>query len=171
MEHAPAPQGNTRQESVITAVLLTGLIVSLLDGAAAIIHAYARSGIAPDKLFRYIASALLGSDAYNGGAGIILFGIFLHFLIALTWSAVFFILYPRFWFLRGNKLITGCLYGIFVWLMMNFVVLPLTRVPPLKFSTSGVITGVLIYMFIIGCTIVGLTAYWNRRGAATPDAP
>lgn len=148
------------------AVLLTGITVGILDGAAALLNAWFRSAIPPARVFQYIASAMFGRDAYSGGGGMIAAGVFLHFLVAIIWSAIFFVAFPRIPVLRRNKWLVGCAYGIAVWLLMNFVVLPLTQVPPLNFTWQGVVTGLLIHMFVVGVTIVFMVRRWYRADMA-----
>ncbi|AWO00973.1 hypothetical protein DLD77_04280 [Chitinophaga alhagiae] len=157
-------QFSTKRPGAV-AVLVTGCAVGVLDGAAALVNAWLKSGIPPEKVFRYIASAMYGKAAYTGGGAMIAAGVVLHFIVAVIWSAVFFIAY-RYWpLLRGNKWVVGCMYGLFVWLMMNLVVVPLTHVPPLTFNWEGMITGWVIHMLLVGIPIVWLTQWWYNKRA------
>lgn len=153
--------GVRRRENPVFAVITIGLAVGILDGLAAILHAFLRTGTSPERIFRYISSALLGETAYSGGNGMIALGIFLHFVIAFTWSAVFFTAYPRWRLLQRNKWLVGFGYGIFVWLMMTFVVLPLTALPAITLHWRGAIIGILIHMFAVGLPIVVMTRRWS----------
>lgn len=147
----------------LPATVFIGLTVGLLDGAAAVINSFVRSGVTPDKVFRYISSALLGKEAYSGGGGIIALGVFLHFVVAYIWGAIFFTAYPRVRLLQQNKWLVGCAYGLFVWLMMNLAVLRFTLAPKLKFSWEGAAVGWGIHMLCVGLPIVLITHYWYRR--------
>lgn len=147
----------------LPATAFIGLTVGLLDGAAAVINSFVRSGVTPDKVFRYISSALLGKEAYSGGGGIIALGVFLHFVVAYIWGAIFFTAYPRVRLLQQNKWLVGCAYGLFVWLMMNLAVLRFTLAPKLKFSWEGAAVGWGIHMLCVGLPIVLITHYWYRR--------
>ncbi len=148
--------------SPISAVLLIGCTVWLLDGAAAVITAYARGGVSPDRVFKYISSSVMGMQAFKGGAAAVWLGVFLHFVVALSCSALFFFAYPKLWFLQRNKWLTGCIYGLFVWVVMNLVIVPLTAVPPSKFNLAAAVTGWLIHMVCVGLPIVLLTRGWYR---------
>ena len=152
--------GIQRRESPLLAVITIALAVGILDGLAAIIHAFIRSGVKPEMIFRYIASALLGKEAYSGGGGVVMLGVFLHFLIALIWSAVFFVAYPRLRLLQGNKWLVGFGYGIFVWLIMTFVVLELTGMLQLPLDPLAAAIGILIHMFVVGLPISTMTQRW-----------
>lgn len=148
--------------SPLSAVSLIGCIVWLLDGAAAIIVAYTRGNVSPDRVFKYISSSVMGMEAFKEGAAAIWLGVFLHFAVALSCSALFFFAYPKLRLLQGNKWLTGCIYGLFVWVMMNLVIVPLTAVPPSKFDLTGAVIGWLIHMVCVGLPIVLLTRVWYR---------
>ncbi|RPD39174.1 hypothetical protein [Chitinophaga barathri] len=152
-----------RTVSPLATVLMIGCTVWLLDGAAAVISAYARNGVPPDRVFKYISSSLMGMQAFSGGPPVIWLGVFLHFLVALGWAALFFILYPKLGFLQGNKWLIGCLYGLFVWVMMSLVIVPLTLTPQAKFSFPGAAIGWVVHMACVGLPIVLLTREWYRR--------
>ncbi len=152
-----------RAAQSFSAVLMIGCTVWLLDGAAAVISAYTRNGVPPDRVFKYISSALMGMPAFSGGPAVILLGVFLHFLVALGWGALFFYAYPRLRFLQGNKWLVGCLYGLFVWVMMSLVIVPFTQVPQAKFNLPGAAVGWVIHMLSVGLTIVLITRGWYRR--------
>lgn len=152
-----------RTAQAFRAVLMIGCTVWLLDGAAAVITAYARNGVPPDRVFKYISSALMGMPAFSGGPAVILLGVFLHFLVALGWGALFFFAYPRLRFLQGNKWLIGCLYGLFVWVMMSLVIVPLTQVPQAKFNLQGAAVGWVVHMLCVGLPIVLITRGWYRR--------
>jgi hypothetical protein len=147
----------------VLATVSIGLTVGLLDGAAAVINSFARSGVTPDRVFKYISSALLGKDAFSGGAGIVALGVFLHFVVAYIWGVIFFTAWPRVRLLQQHKWLVGCSYGLFVWLMMNLVVLRFTLAPPLKFSWEGAVVGWGIHMCCVGLPIVLITHYWYRK--------
>jgi hypothetical protein len=131
-------------------IVYGGLLVGTTDGLAATINA-ATKGISPDRVFHYIASGLIGSDAsYNGGAPTIALGILLHYTIAFGVVTAFFILSRNIPILLRRPVISGMIYGIAVYFVMGYLIVPLSAVPKLSFSVSGMITGILIHMFCVG---------------------
>jgi hypothetical protein len=70
------------------AILWGGLIAGTLDLTAAFVLS-ARRGRSPVQVLHSIASGLLGNDSFAGGAATAVLGGVLHFLIALTWAAVY----------------------------------------------------------------------------------
>lgn len=108
------------------AVLVTGLIAGSLDAAAASIQYYINTGNNPARIFRYIASAGLGKEVMTKDLYIMAaWGLFFHFLIALSFTLLFFLCFRKIRMLLKNKIVAGIVYGIFVWCVMNLLVVPL----------------------------------------------
>lgn len=128
-------------------ILLATFIVGTLDGLAAVIVYRAN----PVALFQLIASGAVGRDvAFAGGIATTLLGVFFHYLIAFTWTWLFFSLFQRYEWMRFNKIVIGISYGLLVWVVMNLVVLRLSMlhapIPPL----NQVIKGALILIVAVG---------------------
>lgn len=62
-------------------------------------------------------------------------------------------LYPRVSFLSKNKFVTGSVYGIFVWVIMTRIVLPLSNTPHIPFNFLQAVIGLLFIIFAIGLPI------------------
>lgn len=118
------------KNNLLRTVLLTGLLVGTLDGVAAIVHFKLNGGENPAAIAKFIASGVFGMSAFNGGTGIVLMGTLFHYIIALIWTALFFLVYPRIGKIRLNRYVTGVIYGVIIWVVMNLVVLPLSNTPP-----------------------------------------
>ena len=143
-------------------ITLTGLLAGTLDAAAAIIV----YNTGPASLFKFIASGGFGAGrAFSGGDIMILWGVIFHYLIAFAWTLLFFFIYPASPWLRKNKYVTGLLYGIFVWVIMNGVVIPLSEIAQRPFNLNGALIGLSILMIAIGLPISVLThRYYSRKG-------
>lgn len=149
----PQPRSISNRNPIIRPILLAGLVAGTLDALAAIALYLARGGKTPTTIFKYIASGVFGSDAFSGGAAMIVWGIFFHYLIAFSFTLFFFWVYPKVPFLQKNKVVSGLLYGLCVWLVMNLIVVPLSQVPPPTFELSNAIINILILMGCIGLPI------------------
>ena len=152
-------------------ILCGGLIAGTLDLTAACVSSWLRAGVGPVRVMQSIASGLLGAESFTGGAKTAVFGVALHFLIATVATAAFYFASRRLRFLVEHPIIAGLLYGVAVYLFMNFVVLPLSAVPqrgapPL----SGRIIGLLVIMFCVGLPIAAIVRRFSRRhrGSAYP---
>lgn len=132
-------------------ILLTGLIAGTLDGLAAIITHLIRGGNNPAMIFKFIASGVFGSDAFAGGDEIVATGVLFHYIIATGWTALFFITYPKIQW--KHKYASGFIYGIFVWIMMNLVIVPLSSTPPIQQGMIQMLVGIGIIIIAIGLPI------------------
>ena len=152
-------------QSAFGMILLTGLIAGALDGLAAVVDVYLSTGRGPTVVFQYIASAVVGAEAFSGGSSMVVLGLVFHLIIATGWTTLYFAAYPRFRFLRANKIVAGILYGLFVWLMMSQVVIPLTQLSPRPFDFLHALKAIAILMAMIGIPISLLTAdFYSRKG-------
>lgn len=85
-----------------------------------------------------------------------------HYVIALGWTVFFFSIYPKIPILDRNKYLTGLAYGLFVWLVMNLVVLPLSNVNRAPFDFMRAIQGIAILMACAGLPIALVVGKYYR---------
>ena len=123
----------------------------------------------PVNVLRFISSGVFGKSAFEPENSMMpIWGLGFHYLIALGFTLIFFLAYPQLPFLRGRKYQVGIMYGIFVWLVMNMVVVPLSRTPVLPFKPLNSLIGILILIAAIGIPI-SLSAnkfYGNEKAAS-----
>jgi hypothetical protein len=141
-----AEQGS---QGLIKAIILTGLLAGTLDITSAVVA----SQVPPIPLGRYIAAGVFGRDALSGGVGMGILGLFLHYVIAFSWTILFFIAYPKINILSRNKIVVGLSYGIVVWLVMNLIVVPMSNVTRGPLQWKGIMINVSILMVMIGLPI------------------
>ena len=134
------------------AILLGGLLAGTLDISAAI-GVYALRGVAPIRILQSVASGLLGRESYQGGAATALLGLGLHFTIATTAAAVYWMISRRFLLARRRPVLAGALFGIGVYLFMNFVVVPLSAIGWRAPQPSMVLIMVAIHIACVGWPI------------------
>ena len=88
------PQATSARPSrnLVKGILIAGFIAGTLDIIAAIIS----SGADPIRVLQFIASGAVGRDAaFAGGLPMAFLGLALHYLIAYSWTTLFFLLYPK----------------------------------------------------------------------------
>jgi hypothetical protein len=115
-----------RPKSQFVTILQTCLLTGTLDALAAILISYK---IPPAVIFRFIASAWFGKEAMSGGTSMVLWGLIFHYLIAAIFSVTLFLLYPGMINIIRNKYLAGIAYGLAIWVIMNFIVLPFSNIP------------------------------------------
>jgi hypothetical protein len=152
MSTAAAP-ALAAQPKAIRAILAGGLACGILDITAAFVTWGVR-GVGPIRILHSVASGLLGRDAaVAGGLATAALGLFLHFVIAFGAATTYYLASRKLDFLRRSPFVNGPLYGIAVWLFMNFVVLPLSAVGMPKFEPLGVVVGLIVHMLCVGTPI------------------
>jgi hypothetical protein len=143
-------------------IFLGGLIAGTLDLTAACVYSWLRAGVRPVRVFHSIASGLLGPEAFTGGAKTAILGVALHFLIATTAAAVFYFVSRKWLFLIERPFVAGLLYGIPVYVFMNFIVLPLSQVTMRPQTISLRIINLVILMVCIGLPIALIVRRFAR---------
>ena len=109
-------------------ILLGGLAIALADVAFAgwLWFGYSWAGMV--KLFQTIAVGWLGPASFEGGLGAAALGAASHLFIAIVYVVVYATVARRHPALLRRPLLLGSAYGVVLYLVMNFVVLPLSRV-------------------------------------------
>jgi hypothetical protein len=136
----------------IRAVVTGGVAAGILDITAAFV-VYGLRGASPVRILQSIASGLLGASAFQGGAGTAGLGLALHFFIACVAAGVYSVASLRIPRLARSPLVFGPLYGVAVWLFMNFVVLPLSAIPKRPFSPGLAAIILPVHMACVGLPI------------------
>ena len=144
-------------------IFWAGLIAGTLDLTGACVVAWLRTGATPVRIFQSVASGLYGPASFTGGAKTAVLGVVLHFIIATTWAAVYYLASRRLNFLIDHTIVAGVIYGVFVWLFMNFVVLPLSAVTKRPVPLSSRIIGMLIIIFCIGLPIAFIIRRFSKQ--------
>ncbi len=154
MESSPAPAPSSASPGLVRAIAVAALVAGTCDYTAATTQFLLSGGKDPVRIAWYIASAVLGRDAaYAGGWLTAALGVALHYLIATIWTVFFFLLYPRFGWLQKNPFANALGYGIFVWAVMNRVVVPLSRITPGPFVLTNALIAAGILVVCIGLPI------------------
>ncbi|MEY8759464.1 hypothetical protein [Chryseobacterium tongliaoense] len=130
-------------------IFITWLVAGSLDCAAAIMLFVLGTKQNPSLLLRAITSAALGPKAFSKGSGMVYLGVGLHYCIALFWTVLYFVVFPKF-FPCTAVLTNAIVYGLFVWTIMNLVVLPLSKAEPRPFSPLMALVNIGILIIAIG---------------------
>ncbi|OOG49161.1 hypothetical protein B0E50_07130 [Rhodanobacter sp. C01] len=150
------PMANARSTTWI-AILYGGFIAGTIDiGVASLIN-----GISPLVILRAIASGLLGKAAFQGGLPVSLLGLGLQWAMSLLIAAIFVFAARQWTWLNRRWAIAGAFYGVVVFVVMEYVVVPLSAAwPKAHFTTTSLIENLLAMM------LFGLIVAFFARGYA-----
>jgi len=153
-------------------LLIAGTIAAALDAAFAFFAYVVIAGRYNfESLLQYIASGLLGHDAFahHGVTGwlIAVLGFVLHFGISLTVAGIFFLALRPFTTTRTRTVALGLLYGAGVWMFNAGVVLPLTDTRHEPFFGGWYVPFLVDHALFVGLPIAILLARRAPRHAAT----
>ena len=151
--------------SAFLALFWGGLACGVFDITQACVGYGIQNHLPPQRIFQSVASGLLGAKAFQGGAKTAALGLALHFFIAFSWAAGYYVAGRQIAFLTERPVIAGLLYGEFVWLVMTLVVLPLSAVhrwPP-RFDPASVITGPIGHTVLVGLPIALAVWRWAPK--------
>ena len=108
-------------------VVLGGLVAGTFDITYACTYWYLKRGVMPARVLRSVASGLLGDASFNGGWRTAALGLALHFFIATSMAATYY-LFARKWSELWEKPWTyGPLYGVLLYFIMNYIVVQIGR--------------------------------------------
>lgn len=143
----------TTSPNAFLAIFWGGLACGVLDITQACVAWGIQNHARPSRIFQAVAAGLLGPQSFQGGTKTAILGGFLHFLIAFIWAAIYYIASRKLTILVDRPVLFGLLYGEFVWLMMNFVVIPLSQTHRGPFTAAAIITGPIGHLFLVGLPI------------------
>ena len=102
------------------------------------------------SLLQYIASGAMGKAAFAGGLATALLGAVLEFLMTFIIAGIFILSANQIPLLRRYVVVGSLLYGVGVFIVMNFIVLPLSAAPPSPLTVLQIIETFIEHVLLIG---------------------
>jgi hypothetical protein len=143
-----------KNSGAFRAILAAALVVGVLDISSAFVIWWQR-GVGTRRGLQGIAVALLGANSYDGGLVTAGLGLALHFFVAFVVVTVFYLASRRIGFLTLHPVVSGVLYGIGVYIVMYWLVLP-TAFPTFRHRLGNDLLAVAIHISLIGlpCALI-----------------
>ena len=143
-----------RNSGAFRAIVAAGLTVGVLDISSAFVIWWQR-GVGARRGLQGIAAGLLGADSFDGGWVTAGLGLGLHFLVAFVVVSVFYLASRKIEFLTIHPVVSGVLYGIGVYIVMYWLVLP-TAFPTFRHRLWNELLAVAIHISLIGlpCALI-----------------
>ena len=135
-----------------SAIFWAGLIAGAMDITAAFVT-WAPQGVSPIRILQGIASGLLGAYSFAGGWKTAALGLVCHFFIAFSAATVFYVASRKIIFMTRRPVASGILYGVAVYFVMYWIVLPLSSFHKGPFSWSATVIAIITHMVCVGTPI------------------
>jgi uncharacterized membrane protein YagU involved in acid resistance len=113
--------------------------------------------VPPGRVLQMIASGILGEASYQGGSTSIVLGSVLQIAISFVIALIYNIAFAKVADIRSHPLTFGALYGVAIFIVMNFVVVPLSRAYPKPHWNLKSVVAMTIVM-IVFAEIISLIA-------------
>jgi uncharacterized membrane protein YagU involved in acid resistance len=159
LNSATIPPSPTAHASIIAqppraipAIFWAGLICGIMDITVAFVN-WGLRGVRPARLLQAIASGLLGPQSFRDGWSTVVLGGACHFFIAISAAAVFYVASRKLKFLTYHAVLSGIAYGISIYLVMYWIVMPLSRLARAPLSLSQTILAIITHMLCVGLPI------------------
>ena len=159
-------------------VLLAAMVVAVLDMLDAIIvWVVIDQRSTAQRIFQSVATGLLGPESFRGGAATAALGLVLHCVVALGWTVVFFLLLRQWPWLRRTvastrgAVLVGLAYGVAVWLLMDGLVLPLSRARVTPIGQPWFWIQLATHPFVVGLPIALIVGRGGRSPSVIAVAP
>jgi hypothetical protein len=107
-------------------VLAGGLVAGTLDIVYACVFWGLKRSVPVQRILQSVAAGLLGEASFEGGGPTAALGLALHFFIALSMSVVYYLVARRWSLLWQRPVLCGGGYGLLLYGIMNYVVVPLS---------------------------------------------
>ena len=151
--------------SLLLCVLAAGLVAGTLD----IVYAtsfWGLKGVPAQRIGQSIAAGVLGKDAFGGGNATAALGLVLHYFIATMMAAAYALVARRWPALVARPVRYGLLYGLLLYALMTYVVVPLSAAPGGgAANTLWIVCSIVAHALLVGLPIALIV----RRGFAGDD--
>ncbi|HEX5313372.1 MAG TPA: hypothetical protein VFX38_00485 [Gammaproteobacteria bacterium] len=129
--------------------------------------------VSPLVVMQAIASGLLGSAALRGGASAAALGFLSQWILSLIIAAVYVLSAQRIRLLVRYWFVTGIAYGVVIFFVMNYVVMPLSAAPFGPHFTARSFVLNLLAMLLFGLIVAGFAQLFlgRRRDDARVQTP
>jgi hypothetical protein len=124
----------------------------------------ARLGASPERVFQSIAYGAIGKAALHGGLQSAALGVFFHLLISVVAAGLYAAVAVRRPILLNHPVLGGILYGAACYVVMTFVVIPLSAIG-FQLSKSPVLLAMSIgvHLFAFGLPLALAVTATIRR--------
>ena len=141
-------------------IALGGLAFGTLDLLFACTFWGVLRDVGPDRILQSIAAGVQGKAAFEGGAGSAMLGAACHYFIATMMVSAYYLASSRMRGLIEHPVRYGLLYGLVLYGVMTYVVVPLSNAPqPTKTYLPWMVASIIMH------AVFGVICAWFARKA------
>ena len=155
-----------KNSGALRTILTAGLVVGVLDISSAFIIWWQR-GVGARRGLQGIAAGLLGARSFDGGLVTAGFGLALHFFVAFVVVIIFYLASRKIEFLAIHPVISGMLYGVAVYIVMYWFVLP-AAFPTFRHRLGNDLLAVAIHISLIGLPCALIVRRYSQQTQQSP---
>jgi hypothetical protein len=163
----PTRPAEARRQTALAAstVAIAGGVAGAIDLAFNTVKAV-NAGTPILRPWKGVAAALLGKDAViQGGDAMAILGVGLHFLITIGAAAIYYLVAKRQGWLVKHAFLSGLVFGTIFFLVMNYVILPLSVIGhPLYVGVQTIAFALPGHIIMIGLPI-SMIVGWRLKNA------
>ena len=142
-------------------LILATIVAGTLDAVAGIVvFDFVQKQMGIIQILQWIASGAFGKEAFEMGLPGALYGVVFHYIIAFFASLAVFTAKSKLSVISDNPVAAGLAYGGWIWVFMNFIVLPNSNAVLAPFSAGIALTGYIWHMVLVGLPI---TYFANKK--------
>ena len=142
--------------NVLPLLVRAALAGGTLDLIYAFTITWLRASRSPVWVLQSVASGALGPAAFDGGVATAALGALAHYSILVICAWLLWLAATRFRFARAHPLVAGLALGTGIFVVMNFVVLPLSAYPFTLHPTWAWVARTLVVHLAIGLAIAAV---------------
>ena len=153
-------RANPSAKTIVTAAFAAGLFAAAFEMLFVLPIQWFVLHTSPETVFQSIAHGAIGKSAFTGGLATTGLGAFSHTLISVVAAGLYALAASRWMLLLRRPWLMGLAYGVPVYLVMTFVVAPLSKVG-FSLPKDPVIWLISISIHFIGFSLpISLVCRW-----------
>lgn len=124
---------------ILSAIIVGGLAAGALDILYAfVVYGPLSYGLSPERVLQSVAAGWIGrEEARAGGLNTAALGLATHFFLATIMAAIYVLAAQAVSALTKSALLFGVIYGLILYVVMNYVVVPLSASATGAFASSA----------------------------------
>lgn len=150
------------------AITIGACAVATLDMLDCVVVYGLLRGVTATQCFQGVASGLLGRASFQGGWPTVLLGGVLHLFNATVIVTVYYVASRRIPLLTRRPVLSAILYGCLVFVVMNFVVVPLSAARIMRITVVNLVNGFVGHILSVGLPCLWVVRAVTREETAVP---